>query len=479
MRTTGYVWGLLAAVCLLAAATSAPAQETAAARAVAEAEEIAAQEAEADELPASQGAHGAVKDDEITPADAVSETGPFGALGEGIDAEALPGVNIRLYWKRGLNYQVKDELTLFESHASLDGRIGVRFQADTAAFAPNGITGASGGLAVRRLFFYTTGELDFLYPVLFALDLGLDQGTFFVDDAYLWITDLPYVGTFKFGQFTAPMSLAHLTGSGTRPFMEIATPAEAFSPGSKAGLQIANDAYDRRLTWQLGWFADSQAVPVGDASESVSRVVGRLTGLPTFERFGGDQELLHLGISGSWVFSNQQQVRYRSRPESFLAPDLVDTGDIRAGSATLLGLEAAWVRGPLSVQGEFLGSQVRSEEGGHPLFYGVYGETSYFLTGETRPFNRASAVFGNVVPKRPWSWDDMQSGAWEIAGRLSWTDLSDDEIDGGEVFTLMTGLNWYWSRYGRFLFEYGFSHAADGPQEGGIHIFQARIQLNI
>lgn len=449
-----------------------------AAREAGRAETIAAQQADAEELPATQGPHGAAEE-EITPADVISDVGPFGAFTEGIDVEPL-GVRLRLYWKRGINYKVEDDFELFEKTGKLDGRVGMRFQGDAAGYATNGIEGADGGVTVRRLFFYTTGELDVLYPILFALDLGLEKGSFFIDDAYLWITDLPYVGTVKFGQFKAPMSLAHLTGSGTRPFMEIGTPAEAFSPGSKAGIQLANDAFDRRLTWQVGWFADTQAVPVGDASESVTRVVGRITGLPAFERIDLDQELLHVGLSASWVFSNDQRVQYRSRPESFLAPDLVDTGDIEASSATLLGLEAAWVRNRLSLQSEFLGSRVASADAGNPLLYGLYGQVSYFLTDDARPFNRASAVFGQVVPKHPFTWADPQLGAWEVAGRLSWTDLSDDDVDGGEILTLMSGLNWYWSRYGRFMVEYGYSTVGGGgPQTGGLHIFQARIQLNI
>lgn len=450
-----------------------------------QAEDIAVQEAESDELPASEGPHGAAKqepqeEEEIEPSDLITGSGVFQALQEGVDAEAI-GVRLRLYWTRGINYRVEDELVLFDHKATLDGRIGVRIQSDAAGYASKGIQNANGGITLRRLFFYTTGEIDLAYPVLFALDLGVQKGSFFVDDAYFWVTDLPWVGTFKFGQFKAPMSLSHLTGSGTRAFMEIGTPAEAFSPGSKAGLQIANDAYDKKLTWQLGWFADSQAVPVGDASESVSRVVGRITGLPKFERWMGDQDMLHLGLSASWVFSNQQRVQYRSRPESFLAPIVVDTGEIQASSATLLGLEAAWVNGRLSFQSEFLGSQVQSSDtDGTPLFYGLYGQVSYFLTDDSRPFNRASAVFGSVVPKRPLTWDDPQIGAWEVAGRVSWTDLTDNDVHGGEVFTLMSGVNWYWSRYGRLMFEYGYSTVGGGgPQQGSLHIFQARFQLNI
>lgn len=477
MRSSAAIVGLVAVLGVVGVARAQGRSE--AEREAQRARDIEVQVEDAERLPASSGPHGAAAP-EITPEDTITPMGPFqAALEDGVETDAVPGVKVRLYWKRGINYQVDDEVRLFDLEGHLDGRIGLRLQVDTAGYASDGIKNANGGIDLRRFYFYTTGEWDYLYPILFAVDFGIERGSFFVDDAYIWLTDLPYVGTFKFGQFNAPMGLAQLTGSGTRPFMEIGTPGEAFSPGSKAGFQIANDAYDRRLTWQVGWFADTQSVPVGDASDSVSRVVGRLTGLPIFERQGEGQKLLHLGISTSFVFADRERVRYQSRPESFLAPEIVDTGDVQASAAALLGLEVAWVDGPLSFQGELLGSSVRSDETNDPLFYGLYGEVSYFLTGESRPFNRASAVFGNVVPKRSFHWDDPRIGAWEVAGRLSWTDLSEGTVRGGQVFTAMSGINWYLNRYARIMFEYGVSYATDGPQDGSLQIFQARFQVNI
>jgi phosphate-selective porin OprO/OprP len=466
---------LAAGLAALALATGARAQEVPTSSSAVPISEGAAQ------LPsASSGPHGAVPEDEVDGGGLLSPTGPFGAVigGEGID-ESILGLDVRLYLNRGINYRVEEQFTLFDRHAHLDGRIGLRFQLDAAAFAPDDVTGAHGGVKVRRAYFYTTGELRVGgIPILFSLDLGFQSDGFFVDDAYLWLADLPWVGTFKIGQFTAPMSIANLTSSSTRPFMELATPVEAFAPGSKAGLQLANDAFESRLTWQLGWFADTQAQPVGDASESVTRVVGRLTGLPILGDDSVRPELLHLGMSASFVQSNQQ-VRYRSRPESFLAPEIVDTGDIGASGAGVLGLEAAWVDGSLSLQSELLGSKVEASDQGTPLLFGLYAMGSLFLTGEARPYDRTSAVFGAVVPNRPLSWTSPGLGAWEVAGRVSYIDLSDDGVRGGEVFTLMAGVNWYWNRYVRLLFEYGFSDARDGPQTGGLHIFQTRLQVNV
>ena len=89
------------------------------------------------------------------------------------------------------------------------------------------------------------------------------------------------------------------------------------------------------------------------------------------------------------------------------------------------------------------------------------------------------AAFGPVVPDRPISWKYRQFGALELAGRLSYTDLDSKEVSGGQVFMMMSSLNWYWNRYSRMLFEYGYAHANSGPQDGDLHIFQVRFQLNI
>ena len=47
-------------------------------------------------------------------------------------------------------------------------------------------------------------------------------------------------------------------------------------------------------------------------------------------------------------------MRYRSRPESYLAPHLIDTGNIDASGSGGVGGEAAYVKGRFSVQGEFI-----------------------------------------------------------------------------------------------------------------------------
>ena len=39
------------------------------------------------------------------------------------------------------------------------------------------------------------------------------------------------------------------------------------------------------------------------------------------------------------------------------------------------------------------------------------------------------------------------------------------------------GLNWYWNRYVRILFNASLAHVYDGPDEGHLGILQSRFQL--
>ena len=151
---------------------------------------------------------------------------------------------------------------------------------------------------------------------------------------------------------------------------------------------------------------------------------------------------------------------YRSRPESHLAPYVIDTGDIAADGALVLGAEAAWVNGPFSVQGEYLHSSVRENDGQVPSFNGCYGAVSWFLTGESRPYDRTEGRFGRVIPRRNFDFGHGGWGAWEIAARYSYVDLDTADIHGGRLSMLMAGVNWYLHSHVKWRFDYGFGHVS-------------------
>ncbi len=94
--------------------------------------------------------------------------------------------------------------------------------------------------------------------------------------------------------------------------------------------------------------------------------------------------------------------------------------------------------------------------------------TSYFLTGEHRPYRRDAGIFdrvhpatevlaacdGGSVPRGP--------GAWEVAFRVSHIDLDDGPVQGGRQTDLTWGVNWYLNPYFRVQTNYILA-MLDGP----------------
>jgi phosphate-selective porin OprO/OprP len=203
----------------------------------------------------------------------------------------------------------------------------------------------------------------------------------------------------------------------------------------------------------------------------------RITGLPIYNPDDKTPALLHLGGSFSFVYSDTAEIQYRARPESHLAPYLVDTGTINARQAYVFGGEALYLLGPLSFTSEGIASVVLPEAGGEHTFWGAYGEVGWFLTGEQRGYNKTGGFPGRLLPEAPFSFKKRDFGALEIAARYSYLDLTDGAVNGGRMAILMPGVNWYWNQHARWQFNYGFAHVVDGPSPGNLNIFQARFQI--
>lgn len=362
-------------------------------------------------------------------------------------------------WERwdGLHYTVLKTTTLttqvesrggrslFDlTQVAFKGKFGGKFAFDGAAFGgEKNVDEAQNGWETRRLRVYMSGDIVFLTPWSFRIELGKTGQNFTTEESYIQFKSFPRVGLLQLGYFTPNMSLENVLAARDWMFMELSSPVMALAPGANVGAQLSRPAFKERMTWSLGLMTTPATTDTGDASKDARRAIGRVTWLAKEGEGDRGPTLLHLGASGSYLLSNSDSLRYRSRPESHLAPYMVGTGDIKAHSASTLGLEGAWVDGPVMVQGEVIRTSVNGRSSDGAAFWGAYVSAGWFLTGESRPYSKPDGFFTRVRPSRNFSWKEGGRGALEVVGRYSILDLNSGAVLGGEMRCLTAGLNWY------------------------------------
>jgi phosphate-selective porin OprO/OprP len=347
-------------------------------------------------------------------------------------------------------------------------RFTMELQADAYTFRQDAVNVATvgdipEGTAFRRARVGWTGDWHLTeYRIEFDF-AQFGRPTFL--DVWAGLTDVPVFNTIRVGHFFEPFSLERLTSNRFMTFMERSLGDSPFAPARNMGIAAYNHSEDERMTWAFGFFADRSNDFGDDVGEDRGEAVtGRITWLPYWENSG--RHYLHLGVANSVRRPDEELVSYASRPEARLGgnipnvPDFVDTGDIAAEWENRSGLEAAWIFGALAVQSEYMCAAVDQIGGPSLFFYGGYIESSWFLTGEHRPYNRRSGILERVIPHHNFCWASRSGprgcgwGAWQVAARVSHLDGNDENILGRELTNVTVGLNWYLTPYLRFTSNY-------------------------
>jgi len=367
----------------------------------------------------------------------------------------------------------------------LTATLGGLSEVDAAVYKTDGNFTLPDDIQLRRARLRLQGDCILLFPFSYKIELGYIPHKFNLNQAWISSERLDYIGYIVAGVYQPPMSLDLVTSSRDLTFMEPATAVQALAPGNEAGIQIGHPVFNERGTWTLGIFGGGVvATEYGNASQDYGNLIGRVTWLAMDHVAPPDRpeenRYLHLGLSANVQYSASSIVRYQSRPESYLAEHLIDTGEIDASASGAVGAEAAYVNGPFSLQGELLDSIVRQDSNGERLnFYGFYANASWYLTGESRPYDRINGCFKRLVPRR--NFDFGRGGAWgafEVAARFSYTDLDDGNVRGGKIGLMMGELNWYLHSHVRWMFNAGGGHVSGGTHEGNIVLFQTRVGVD-
>lgn len=388
-------------------------------------------------------------------------------------------------WDDGPTYQISRRVPRFDriakvgllSDMRLRGRLGGSLYLDGGwRMVDDHDDGFEG--QVRRARFYTDGTVLLRdWPTEYRFQFAIEDGDFLLNDFYLRWRPKRWVDTVRFGYFDSPISLEALASTSSRVMMEVPAAVAAFAPGYRLGIEVTDVRERPSLTWMLNLASVGQTQPFAEKSSDTLRAIGRVAWHPGYEPAPG-AELLHLALSTSFVLSGGGDLRYRARPESMLAPFLVDSGEID-GDSYFVGFEAAWRRGPLSVQGEMLRSFIDADDEGSLTFHGLYAQATWIVTGESRPYDVGQAVFGRVAADRPLAPRRRQWGALEITARTSWLDLDDGPLSGGRLWTVSTGPVWTWNRWVRVLGGYIFAHTTEIDDAGDAHVLQLRLELQL
>jgi phosphate-selective porin OprO/OprP len=237
----------------------------------------------------------------------------------------------------------------------------------------------------------------------------------------------------------------------------------------------------------------------------------RLTHLLHYDEPAEGRYLMHVGsnfnyssITGNDHIASTPFYQARAIPEFFVGdpaaggavsagtPFFVDTGRISAQDFQIYGVEYAAQYGPIWMQTEYMLTSV-DQIGGPQLFYdGAYVLGGWFLTGESRTYNRTFGVFDKLVPFEEFFTLGHRGfcgwGAWELTARLSYLNLNDPQAQPqpgfaalpGRMTDTTLGLNWYWNAYAKLQFNWihvWLDNAALGSSETDIACARAQVEF--
>lgn len=313
-------------------------------------------------------------------------------------------------------------------------------------------------------------------------------------DLWMNFSHIPIVGNIRVGNFKEYMGFEHLTSSRFLNFMERSYNQDAFTGpfnnGFSQGIGIHDTAFeDDRGTWGIGLFKNNSngyGWGVGDGEYAVT---GRGTYLLHYACEG--EELVHVGASFSHRDTDNDSLRIRARGSVRGGPPTLwnvyaNTGTMLADTQDLIGGEFVVVRGPWTLQSEYMVSLVDQVvtggvDRGTAFFQGGYVDLMYFLTGEHQHYSKKNGVFERTSPRENFQIADGADchglGAWQAAVRYNFLDLDDSGVNGNSLNTVLFGLNWYMNPNVKIQWNYDITkrNTAGPGADGYIHAFGTRL----
>ena len=259
------------------------------------------------------------------------------------------------------------------------------------------------------------------------------------------------------GQFKQPNSLEELSSTKNNDFISKAMTTNMQGVARRLGIAVATGSDNWTLTGSVFGREMTRNRAQGNGYG------GRFTIAP----INDSGSILHLGISavdyqaelGKAGPNTDDAAQLAVAPDADLAgKKLIDTGVLAgADRVRTIGLEGAWVHGPVKIQSEYMTTDIsrnsNSDFSGDSWYiYGVWN-----VTGETWGYK--NGVITTMLPNEP------ASGMWQLGVRYDKADLNDGNVVfgtpnvvngvlGGEESNWTLGVNYYWRSNFKFALNY-------------------------
>ena len=325
-------------------------------------------------------------------------------------------------------------------------------------------------LELRRLRFGVDGDL--WENMVYRIDLDLAGGfESEIRDVYIGVTELPVLQTVLVGNQKRPYGLDLINSSRYNIFLERPLIIEAFNQESRRlGIQSWGHSEDLFWNWRYGVFnqrlIQDEGVYVSDHYQG--ELAGRLASTFFYNEACDGRDYGHFAVAGSIADPDgsglpgraTNEARFRTRPEARTESRWLDTGIIDgADNYDLLALENVWNFGPLQLVGEYQTLWLDRNEPSELFFHGGYFYAAYTLTGEHVPWDRETGQLDRLVPFANFypgttCVDNQRTGwgAWQVAYRFSYGDLTDEDVLGGVGRSHTAALVWYLNPWAKVQF---------------------------
>jgi len=370
---------------------------------------------------------------------------------------------------------------------------------------------AQDGVSFRRTRLQAVGKLTEFTGYSIEMDFAtVGRPSFF--DVWGEQSEIPFFGTIRIGQFRQPGTMDSWTSIRHLEFLERSAAFNATEPFRRVGIMAYAMSDDERTSWAYSVYAtgltffngvDTTYSTLGDNRNGAQigdnggvSFASRITHLLYYDDLSEGRYLLHIG--GGYNYSQVGgsgnrgpfAKTYRSAffPEFFVGdavgsgltaagtPLVMDSGRIVANDFSIGHLELAGNAGQAHFQTEAMLTAIDQLGGPTIMQPSAYAQCGYMLTGESIGYLKQAGVLDyNVVPFTPFFGTGRHGrmagwGAWELAARWSYVDLSAVNLNPANQLSNIKGpppspnagvlnestvaLNWWWNRYTRVQFNW-------------------------